>query len=349
MAPFAGWSMPLEYAGGGVAAEHGAVRSRVGIFDASHLGTATVRGPGAVRALNRLFTADLDKVSAGQAQYTLLCASDGGVIDDLIAYRRSDDDVLLIPNAANSAAVLDEVRSAAPECDVADLHRDVAIVAVQGPLSVDVLDAVGLPSTLPYMSFVDARQMLGGREAVVTVCRTGYTGEHGFELLVQAASVLPLWDALLAAVTERGGRPCGLASRDTLRTEMGYPLHGQDLGHGITPVQAGLDWAVGWTKDRFAGRDALMAERAAGPTRRLRGLRATGRGVPRPGMTVLGGNEKALGEVTSGTFSPTLGTGIALALLDPSVEPDSEVVIDARGRPLPAVVVTPPFVDASPR
>jgi aminomethyltransferase len=349
MGPFAGWSMPLEYAGSGVAAEHAAVREAVGIFDVSHLGTATVQGAGAADSLNRLFTADLDKIDAGHAQYTLLCGADGGVLDDLIAYRRADDDVLLIPNAANSDVVLDAVRTAAPGCTVVDLHHQVAIVAVQGPRSADVLDAVELPASMPYMAFVDARLTIDGRDVVVTVCRTGYTGEHGYELLIPAEMALPVWERVLSAATDLGGLPCGLAARDTLRTEMGYPLHGQDLAPTISPVQAGLGWAVGWSKPEFAGREALLAERAAGPTRRLRGLRATSRGVPRAAMVVRDAEGNELGAVTSGTYSPTLGAGIALALLEASVEPGVELVIDARGRPLPAIVVKPPFVNASPR
>jgi aminomethyltransferase len=188
------------------------------------------------------------------------------------------------------------------------------------------------------MAFVDV--------ADIRVCRTGYTGEHGYELLVPAGDAAAVWDSLLAAAEPRGGRACGLAARDTLRTEMGYPLHGQDLSADITPVQAGSGWAVGWGKPEFWGRAALVAEKEAGPVRRLRGLRATGRGVPRAGMDVLDAAGARVGVTTSGTFSPTLRTGIALALIDSAagVGIDDAVVVDVRGRALPCAVVKPPFV-----
>jgi aminomethyltransferase len=179
------------------------------------------------------------------------------------------------------------------------------------------------------------------------VCRTGYTGERGYELLVPADDAPRVWDELVSAAEALGGGPAGLAARDTLRTEMGYPLHGQDLSEDITPVQAGSGWAVGWSKPEFWGRDALLAEKAAGPARRLRGLRATGRGVPRPGMDVLAGAER-VGTTTSGTFSPTLKTGIALALIDTAsgVGLDDAVTVDVRGRSLECTVIKPPFVES---
>jgi aminomethyltransferase len=195
------------------------------------------------------------------------------------------------------------------------------------------------------MSFVSGT----GRHGVdVTVCRTGYTGEHGYELLVAAERAGELWDALLAAGEPEGLRPCGLGARDTLRTEMGYPLHGHELSREITPNQAGSGWAVGWRKPRFWGREALLAEKEAGPARLLWGLRATGRGIPRPGMAVLEGVGARIGEVTSGTFSPTLKVGIGLALLDTAagVAEGAEVSVDVRGRPQPAEVVRPPFVES---
>ncbi|MGH8967282.1 MAG: glycine cleavage T C-terminal barrel domain-containing protein, partial [Actinomycetes bacterium] len=178
----------------------------------------------------------------------------------------------------------------------------------------------------------------------VRVCRTGYTGEHGYELLPAWDRAGVVFDALVAAVRAAGGEPAGLGARDTLRTEMGYPLHGQDLGPGITPVQGGASWAVGWDKPAFWGRDALLAERERGPSRRLRGLRAIGRGVPRPHMAVRSPAGAPLGEITSGTFSPTLRTGIALALLDTAVRLEDTVEVDVRGRALPCEVVQPPFV-----
>jgi aminomethyltransferase len=211
-----------------------------------------------------------------------------------------------------------------------------------------VLAAVGLPRGLDYMSFV---AIAGSDGTAITVCRTGYTGEHGYELLVAADRAGRLWDALLAAGEPAQIRPCGLGARDTLRTEMGYPLHGHELSLDITPNQARSGWAVGWGKDAFWGREALVAEKAAGPARRLWGLQAPGRGIPRPGMAVLGADGATIGEVTSGTFSPTLRTGIALALLDTAtgVAEGDEVAVDVRGRRQPVVVRRPPFVPSNVR
>jgi aminomethyltransferase len=348
LADFSGWSMPIEYAGGGVLAEHVAVRTAVGLFDVSHLGTGTVRGPGASALVNGALTNDLARIGPGQAQYTLCCVPDGeadagGVVDDLIVYLYGDDDVLLVPNAANAAEVLGRLAAAAPGgVTVTDRHEDVAVLAVQGPRSPEVLAAVGLTADLPYMSFT------GGAAEDVTVCRTGYTGEHGYELLVTADRAGELWDDLLRAGSDAGIRPCGLGARDTLRTEMGYPLHGHELSRQITPNQARAGWAVGWKKAGFWGREALLAEREAGPHRLLWGLRAGGRGIPRPGMAVLTAEGARVGEVTSGTFSPTLRTGIGLALLDTAagVPEGGRLVVDVRGRPETVDVVKPPFVES---
>jgi aminomethyltransferase len=344
MADFSGWSMPIEYAGGGVLAEHTAVREVVGLFDVSHLGTGTVRGPGAAAFVDACLTNDLSRIEPGQAQYTLCCQDDGGVVDDLILYLHGPDDVLLVPNAANAADVLGRLAAEAPPgITVTDQHEDVAVLAVQGPKALQVLELLGLPGELPYMSFVTGS---GHGDIEVTICRTGYTGEHGYELLVPAERAAETWDAVLNAGQDLGIRPCGLGARDTLRTEMGYPLHGHELSRQITPNQARVGWAVGWKKPAFWGREALLAEKEAGPARLLWGLRSTGRGIPRPGMAVLAGDGARIGEVTSGTFSPSLRTGIGLALLDTAVgvAEGDEVTVDVRGRPQPVEVVKPPFV-----
>ncbi len=351
LADFGGWSMPIEYAGGGVIAEHTAVREGVGLFDVSHLGTGTVRGPGAAAFVDSCLSNDLSRIGPGQAQYTLCCRPDGeehagGVVDDLIVYLHGPDDVLLVPNAANAAEVLARLADAAPAgVTVTDRHTEIAVLALQGPRSAEVLAAVGLPGALDYMAFADTP---GHDGAEVTVCRTGYTGEHGYELLVAAERAGALWDALLAAGEPEQIRPCGLGSRDTLRTEMGYPLHGHELSVEISPVQARSGWAVGWRKEAFWGREALTAEKAAGPARQLWGLRAPGRGIPRPGMAVVDAEGTRVGEVTSGTFSPTLRTGIALALLDTATPPSvgQELAVDVRGRAQPVEVVKPPFVES---
>ena len=340
-APFSGWSMPLEYAGAGVLAEHAAVRNAVGIFDVSHLGKAAVTGPGAADFVNRCLTADLGKIGPGQAQYTLLCYPDGGVVDDMIAYLKSPEEVFLIPNAANCARVVAMLAEAAPDgVSVTNQHRDFAVLAVQGTLSDEVVSGAGLPAGHDYMTFVS----VDDRGTPVTVCRTGYTGERGYELVVPVTAATAVWDAVLAAGEPYGLQPAGLGARDTLRTEMGYPLHGQDISPAITPVQARLGWAVGWKKQSFFGADALRAEKEAGPPRLLRGLRAAGRGIPRPGMVVRLPDGREVGTITSGTFSPTLKIGIALALIEAGLQDDDVVTVDIRSRQEPFVITKPPFV-----
>lgn len=362
-APFSGWLMPLEYSG--VRAEHAAVRTAVGIFDVSHLGTLLVKGPGVLSALNELFTNDLHRIAEGQAQYTLLCDETGRVIDDLIVYILADgsaasgssarrgategdpDEVLLVPNAANASYVRDAVAEVVPPgTDVTDAHSDMAIIAVQGPASDAVLADVGVHVDVDYMSVTRASVS----EVDVIICRTGYTGERGYELLVDSQDAVDVWNLLLTAAQDHGGVPCGLGARDTLRTEMGYPLHGQDLGGEIGPVEARLGWAVGWKKDSFRGREALLARKASDLTPRLQGLVLLDRGVPRPGMSVhLFPDGPTVGSITSGTFSPTLRTGVALALLDRTVEPGAEVVVNVRGRWLTARVSELPMVPAHAR
>jgi aminomethyltransferase len=346
MADFGGWEMPIEYPGGGVVREHTTVRERVGIFDVSHLGKASVKGEGAAEFINSALTNDLGRITEGKAQYTLCCAESGGVVDDLIVYLRASDDVFLIPNASNTAEVVRRLKAAAPEgLQIKNLHDDFGVIAVQGPKSDEVLQALGLPTGHDYMSFVEAEW--NGKPLIV--CRTGYTGEHGYELVPHWGDSLALWDALIDAAAPFGGLPCGLGARDTLRTEMGYPLHGHELSLDISPVQARAGWAVGWKKDTFWGKAALSAERAEGPKRVNWGLLATGRGIPRPHYQVKGTDGAALGEVTSGTFSPTLKQGIALALLNPTVKEGDEVLIDVRGHDVSATVVKPPFVQVQVR
>lgn len=354
-ADFGGWLMPLEFAGGGVLAEHRAVRESVGIFDVSHMGTVRLTGHGASDLVNSVLTNDLARIEPGQAQYSLLCNERGGVIDDLLVYLRSSDEVLLVPNASNTAAVLAAfVEVASGPVEVEDLSSTSAIIAIQGPAAAVVVESLGLPTDLGYMRFVDAA--IGG--SAVVVARSGYTGERGFELIVDQSVAEQVWAQALAAVADAGGLACGLGARDTLRTEMGYPLHGHELSPDITPVEAGLNWAVGWDKPTFAGKEALVARRADGPAVRLRGLRCTERAIPREGMVVraagqgesgAGANGEAVGVITSGTFSPTAREGIALAFLNSDIGVGEAVSIDVRGRSCGAQVVSPPFVDADPR
>ncbi|GAA1150063.1 glycine cleavage system aminomethyltransferase GcvT [Nocardioides aquiterrae] len=350
-AEFGGWSMPLEYPAG-VVKEHTTVRESVGIFDVSHLGKAVVEGPGAADFVNRTLSNDLRRILPGKAQYTLCCDDgSGGIVDDLIAYLYGDDRVFLIPNAANTAEVVRRLAAEAPAgVTVTDRHRDFAVLAVQGRNSDEVLAAVGLPVGHDYMSFAEAAPEIEGVGGeTVVVCRTGYTGERGYEVVAPNAVAGPLWDALMAAGEQYGILACGLGARDTLRTEMGYPLHGQDISLDVTPNEARLGWAVGWQKDAFWGRDVLVAEREAGPKRVLRGIVSVGRGIPRPHMTVSLTPDVPLGEVTSGTFSPTLRKGIGLALVSSVVNPDAEVGVDIRGRREIFQLTKPPFLDPSVR
>jgi aminomethyltransferase len=350
LADFGGWEMPIEYSG--VVGEHTAVRTGVGVFDVSHLGKATVTGRAADGAsafdfVNATLANDLGRIGPGQAQYTLCCdEATGGVVDDLIAYVKAEEEIFLIPNAANTTEVVRRLAAAAPAgITVTNQHSDFAVLAVQGPQSAALLDALGLPSAHDYMAFASA--VWNGNP--LTVCRTGYTGEHGYELVCRWDDAQELWDAILRAGEPFEIKPCGLGARDTLRTEMGYPLHGQDLSPQITPVQARAGWAVGWKKDSFWGRDALLAERADGPRRVLWGLRQVDRAIPRPHMDVLDDQGAVIGEVTSGTYSPSLKLGIALALLPPAAAAGDTVYLDVRGRRAAFTVTKPPFVTPSTR
>jgi aminomethyltransferase len=344
-AEFGGWLMPVSYAG--TVGEHTSTRNVVGLFDVSHLGKALVRGPGAAQYVNSSLTNDLRRVGPGKAQYTLCCTDSGGVIDDLIAYYVSDDEIFLVPNAANTSSVVAALADRAPAgLTITNEHRSHAVLAVQGPKSAEVVGGLGLPTDMDYMGYMDAE--FSG--VPVRVCRTGYTGEHGYELLPPWDEAPVVFDALVNAVRSAGGELAGLGARDTLRTEMGYPLHGHELSADISPLQARCGWAIGWKKDAFWGREALLAEKEAGPTRLLRGLKAVGRGVLRPELNVLDGNTE-IGVTTSGTFSPTLKVGIALALIDAAADiADGQTVsVDVRGRGLDCEVVKPPFVQPKTR
>lgn len=338
---FGGWQMPLEYQGAGVLAEHRSVRSSVGLFDVSHLGKVAITGPGAAEFLNRCFTNDLTKIGPGQAQYTFCCDESGGTIDDMLVYVRSADDVLAMPNAANSAEVIARLDAAAPDgINIIDLHHEYAVLAVQGPASDDVMTQLGLPIEHPYMTFVEASL----DERSMIVCRSGYTGERGCELLVNTGDAHYMWDRLMEAGAAHGIQPCGLGARDTLRTEMGLSLHGHELSTEITPVMARSGWAIGWNKEEFWGKKALEAQREAKNCRLIRGIRAAGRAIPRAGMTVRDGDGADVGVVTSGTFSPSLEYGIGLVLVDRDITYDDQVQIDVRRRQETFDVVKPPFV-----
>ncbi len=341
MADFGGWLMPIEYPGAGVLAEHTAVRERVGLFDVSHLGKASVVGDGALEYLNAMFTNDLNRIVDSKAQYTLLCNPDGGVVDDLIAYRNSDSDFFLIPNASNTTDVVRVLNENVPSgITVTNLHEKFAVLALQGPQAVEVIRSLGINPTMDYMAF--AHVSIAGCDVIL--CRTGYTGEHGYELVPQWSDASVVWDALVEAMKPFDGLICGLGARDTLRTEMGYPLHGHELSLEISPVQASAGWAIGWKKDSFRGSDVLQSQREAGTVRTLKALKSNDRGIPRAGMSVKGADGKEIGVVTSGTFSPSLKVGIALALLDPEYAVGDAVIIDVRGRESSATINSLPFV-----
>ena len=341
MADFGGWLMPIEYSGAGVLAEHAAVRERVGIFDVSHLGKVSVKGSGALQFLNTVFTNDLERITDGQAQYTLHCNSEGGVIDDLIVYRNSPSDLFLIPNASNTTSVVADLISRVPAgIEIVNLHESFGVIAVQGPKSREVIESFGVNPEMDYMAFEHV-QIAGCQ---VILCRTGYTGEHGYEIVPRWEDAITVWDALTDAIKNFDGLVCGLGARDTLRTEMGYPLHGHELSLAITPVQAAATWAIGWDKAMFNGSEALRTEKASGTHPRVRALVSQDRGIPRAGMQVKNSAGELVGEVTSGTFSPSLKKGIALALLSSSVKLGDQLIIDVRGRDSLAEVTKLPLV-----
>ena len=341
MADFGGWLMPIEYPGAGVLAEHSAVRERVGLFDVSHLGKASVKGNGAVDFLNTQTTNDINRIEDGKAQYTMLCNPDGGVVDDLIVYRNSSDDLFLIPNASNTTAVVEIIKEAAPaDIAVENLHEQFAVLALQGPKAFAVIESMGVTPEMDYMAFAHVTIA----DCDVILCRTGYTGEHGYELVPRWSDASQVWDALVEAMKPFDGLICGLGARDTLRTEMGYPLHGHELSLEITPVQAGANWAVGWKKEIFRGSEVLRSEKENGPARILRGLQSNDRGIPRAGMSVKDSSGRVVGIVTSGTFSPSLKKGIALALVEPTFDVGQNLIVDVRGRDSEAIVVALPMV-----
>jgi len=321
--------MPIEYPGAGVLAEHAAVREKVGIFDVSHLGKASVTGQGALEFLNSMFTNDLGRIGNGFAQYTLLCNEKGGVIDDLV------------PNASNTTDVVATLKShVLAGITVTNLHTDYAVIAVQGPLAPQVMQSLGVNTNIDYMAF--EKVSIGGAEVIL--CRTGYTGELGYELLPKTADASKVWDAIVAAIEPVGGLVCGLGARDTLRTEMGYPLHGHELSLEITPVEASATWAIGWDKSEFLGSTVLKSQKSQGAKRRSVAVKSLDRGIPRGGMSVKTSDGALLGEVTSGTFSPSLKVGIGIALLDASVKIGDHLVIDVRGRDAMVEVVKLPFM-----
>ena len=339
---FGGWDMPLKY--GSELDEHKAVRTDAGIFDLSHMGEVRVSGPQAADALDHALISRLSAVSVGKAKYSMMCTDDGTIIDDLITYRLGDDEFLVIPNAGNAPTVATELISRAEsfDCTVADESSETSLIAVQGPNAEQVSSLPGADvrnlAEVKYYAFF--RGTVAGHDVIIA--RTGYTGEDGFEIFVSNSGAHDIWAAIrgTGAVT-----PCGLASRDTLRLEAGMPLYGHELDRSHTPVDAGLGvLAATKSKDAFIGRDAIVAAKNNGATRKLVGLKGDGRRAARAGYTVLTSDDKEVGEVTSGALSPTLGYPVAMAYVDADVaEPGTALSVDIRGKHYPYTVVQLPF------
>lgn len=350
MTGFAGWLMPLRY--GSESAEHNAVRTAAGLFDLSHMGEITMTGARAAEALDYALVSELSSLPPGRARYTMMCNTDGGVLDDLIVYRLGDDEFLVVANAANTAVVLDELTARADGTGtrVTDQTREYALIALQGPDSTGILSAVTGADLGGLKYYASQRAVVAGHQ--VLLARTGYTGEDGFELFCAAGQAVNLWDALTAAGGDQPPVPAGLAARDTLRLEAGMPLYGNELGPGITPYDAGLGRVVKLGKPGdFVGRGALAELAGQPPRRTLSGLVCRSRRVPRHGYAVLW-DGTACGTVTSGAPSPTLHAPIAMAYLDQQAaewaaeqpaDGQTRLTIDIRGRPEPADLVQLPF------
>ena len=327
MVPFAGWEMPVQYEG--VIQEHRAVRTNAGVFDVSHMGELEVEGPRARELLQALLSNDLDRIERGHAQYTLLTNERGGIVDDLIAYRLDDFRYMLVVNASNRAADFRWLKERELSgSDVRDVSDEYALLAVQGPHAIERL---GLP---PAPAFTFAEASIDGVESMVN--RTGYTGEEGCELLCMAEDGVALWDAVLA----RGVVPCGLGARDTLRLEVCYPLHGNDIGPDTDPISAGLGWTCALEKE-FTGVEALRRVKELGPARRLVAFVMEERAIPRQGMPIAEG-----GEVTSGSHSPMLDVGIGMGYVPAALAAvGTGLTIDVRGKPRAARVVKKPIYE----
>jgi glycine cleavage system T protein (aminomethyltransferase) len=340
MVDFAGWNMPVQYPSG-ILAEHTAVRSGCGIFDLSHMGRVFVRGADALALAQECCTRDLARIPAGEAAYGLLCADDAGIVDDVIAYTLAPDEMLFVFNASNRqvdteffAAARDRLHLSA---DLVDRTFETALIGVQGPSAQQVLQPVCEASLDALAGYAFTRTSVCGATALVA--RTGYTGEDGFEVMLDAEAVETFWNRLAESAT-----PAGLGARDTLRTEAGFALYGHEIDRSTNPFEARLGWVVSLSKPGFVGREALARLKADGPKRRLVGLQVAPGGIPRAGATILH-QDKQVGAVTSGTFSPTLKQNIALGYVPVELsQPGSRIAVDVRGKPAQAEVVTLPFV-----
>ncbi len=340
MIDFGGWEMPVSYEG--ILAEHHGVRQACGLFDICHMGEIEIKGAGAWEMIQSLTSNDVRRLADGQAQYSLLMNSDGYAIDDILVYRRSADHVLLCVNAANTEKDLAHLLAhARPDAQIIDLSADTALLALQGPASVDVLRRLGVElNSVPRFHTLD----IAVAGVPVLFSRTGYTGEAGCELFFPAAHAVKVWELLLAAGADAHCRPIGLAARDTLRLEMGYVLYGHELSESITPLEAGLEWVIRWDAGDFLGKSHLQAQKQAGLGRQVVGLKLLEKGIPREGMNVVAADQP-VGRVLSGTLSPMLQQGIATALIDRAVlSGASEFFVDIRGKMKKAQIIKPPFI-----
>jgi glycine cleavage system T protein (aminomethyltransferase) len=341
MTSFAGWQMPLRYAS--ETAEHQAVRHAAGLFDLSHMGEILVTGPEAGAALDYALTGHLSAVPPGRARYTMMCAPDGGVLDDLVVYRQGESEFLVIANASNTGVVLTQLaeRASGHDAKVADATGDYALIAVQGPAAAGILAPLAGGLDLGAMKYyAGAFGTVAGRGA--WVARTGYTGEDGFELYCRPEDASRIWEALTSGGAAAGLVPAGLAARDTLRLEAGMPLYGNELGPDVTPFEAGLGRVVKFDKPgEFVGRAALAARAAAGPVKRLAGVTIQSRRIARHGYPVLADGQAA-GTVTSGAPSPTLGVPIAMAYLNLG-DGEHVLTVGIRGEAVPAHLTDLPF------
>jgi aminomethyltransferase len=340
---FGGWWMPVQYPTG-IIDEHLTTRRAVGLFDVCHMGEVHFRGPRATEAVQRLVTGDIAGLRAGHAAYVVACRPSGGIVDDLIVYRFGRDHLLIVVNAANVAKDVAWFREhVGTWCDIVDASDETGLLAFQGPLAEAALQPLTEAplGTLARHDFIAAATVAG---LPVTVARTGYTAEDGFELFCRTADAPALWDALLVAAAAVGGKPVGLGARDTLRLEGRLSLYGNDLTDDTTPLEAGLGWVVKFDAGDFIGKEALLAQRAAGVARKLAGFVMVGRGIARHGYPIVDAAGARVGEVTSGAPGPTVGKNIGLGYV-PAVlsEPGTRLHIDCRGKLVEAEVVKGPF------
>lgn len=340
---FGGWDLPVQFAG--IQKEHEAVRTQAGLFDVSHMGEVLVSGGNALAFLQNLLTNDVSKLALNQAQYSLMCYPDGGVVDDLLVYKLDGEQYMLVINASNIAKDLDWLEKHVDGAvSVRNISEETALVALQGPLSARILGKLTEAPIAELKSFHFLQDVLVGGVKVLVVSRTGYTGEDGYELYLHGDEAMELWEQLISAGVGEGLIPTGLGARDTLRFEAKLPLYGQELSAQITPVEAGLGFFVKLDKGDFIGREVLADQKLNGAERKLVGIEMIDRGIPRTHYSVYAIDGEPIGEVTTGTQSPTFKTNVGLALVDAAYAAlNTELLIEIRGKLLKAVVVKSPF------